>query len=384
MHLCGLIFFGIIALIWVARGLHVALGAVRMPWLKDQPPAADGDCTRLSLLFAARDEEEKLPGALATLLAMDYPKLEIVAVNDRSSDRTGEILDEAAARDSRLKVAHIEALPQGWLGKPHALKQAYEASSGEWLLFTDADVRFRPDTIRRAISLAKAEQADHVTLICEIEMHNFWERTVLTFFGLAFHLATDPGSVSDSRSRGYVGIGAFQLLKRRAYQASGTHRRLAMEVLDDMKLAKIVKQSGFRSCVGIAQDSVAVRWHAGVQKIADGVKKNFFAAAGFSPGMVALQVAGIVCMNVAPFLAWPFVRGWMLGFVAVSLGIAIGFQAVAAVVMRAPAWYGLTQPLGAVIFAYMLVRSTVVTLRQGGIVWRETFYPLDQLRKGLV
>ncbi len=383
MHLFGLIFFGIIALIWAVRGLHVALGAVRMPWLKDQPPAVDIDCPRVSVLFAARDEEDELPQALATLLAVDYPKLEIVAVDDRSSDRTGEILDQAAAGDSRLKVVHLEALPQGWLGKPHALQTAFQASCGEWLLFTDADVRFRSDTIRRAISLAQAKQTDHLTLMCEIEMHDFWERTVLTFFGLAFHLATDPGGVSDSRSRTYVGIGAFQMLKRSVYEASGTHRRLAMEVLDDMKLAKIVKQSGFRSCVGIAQEFVAVRWHAGVQKIADGVKKNFFAAAGFSLGMVALQVAGIVCMNVVPFLGWPFVRGWMLGFLAVSLGIAIGFHAVAAAVMRASPWYALTQPVGAAIFAYMLLRSTAVTLRQGGIVWRETFYPLDQLRKGL-
>src|SRR5215831_3580046 len=335
MHLFGLIFYGIIALIWAVRGLHVVLGAVRMPWLKDQPPAVDIDCPRVSLLFAARDEEDELPQALATLLAMDYPKLEIVAVDDRSSDRTGEILDQAAAGDSRLKVVHLEALPQGWLGKPHALQTAFEASCGEWLLFTDADVRFRSDTIRRAISLAQAKQTDHLTLMCEIEMHDFWERTVLTFFGLAFHLATNPGGVSDSRSRTYVGIGAFQMLKRSVYEASGTHRRLAMEVLDDMKLAKIVKQSGFRSCVGIAQEFVAVRWHAGVEKIADGVKKNFFAAAGFSLGMVALQVAGIVCMNVVPFLGWPFVSGWMLGFLAVSLGIAVGFQAVAAVVMRA-------------------------------------------------
>lgn len=384
MHIPGLIFFGIIAFLWVARGTRVAAGSARLPWLKGYQPAADEDCPRISLLFTARDEEEKLPQALATLLAMDYPYLEIVAVNDRSRDGTGRILDEASARDSRLKVVRIEALPAGWLGKPHALQRAYEASNGEWLLFTDADVRFRPETIRRAIALAKAKRLDHLTLMCEVEMHGFWERMVLTFFGLGFHLATDPGAVPDSRSHAYMGVGAFQLLKRAAYEASGTHRRLAMEVLDDMKLAKIVKQAGYRSSVGIAQEYVMVRWHAGVGNIAEGVKKNFFAAAGFSPGMVSLQLVAILCLNIVPFLAWPFVRGWTLAFVLVSLAVALGLHAAAAVVMRASPWYAFTQPIGAAIFAYMLTQSAVVTLRQGGIVWRETFYPLEELRRGLV
>ena len=384
MHLFGLIFFGFIALFWTFYGLRIALGATRLPWLKKYAPAEDAACPRVSLLFAARDEEEKLPQALQTLLAIDYPGLEIVAVNDRSRDCTGQILKEAAARDLRLKVVHVEILPDGWLGKPHALQRGFEASSGEWLLFTDADVRFRTDTIRRAIALVKAKQADHLTLMCEVEMHGFWEKTVLTFFGLGFHLATDPGGVAQVRSRAYIGIGAFQLVTRAAYEASGTHRRLAMEVLDDMKLAKIVKQSGFASCVGIAQDYVTVRWHAGIGNIVNGVTKNFFAGAGFSVGIVAMQLAGILCMNVVPFIAWPFLHGWMLGFVGVSLAIALGFQAGAAKVMRASPWYALTQPIGAAIFAYMLLRSAVMTLRQGGIVWRGTFYPLDELRRGLV
>lgn len=384
MHLFGLIFFGIIATFWIGYGLRIAFGAIRLPWLKNFPPAGDADCPLVSLIFAARDEEEKLPQALATVLAIDYPKLEIVAANDRSRDATSRILQDAAIRDSRLKVVTIERLPEGWLGKPHALQTAYEACTGDWLLFTDADVHFLPDAIRRVIRLARTKHADHLTLMCEVEMHNFWERVVLTFFGLGFHLATDPGGVSDPRSRSYVGIGAFQLLKREAYEKSGTHRRLAMEVVDDMKLAKIVKQSGYRSCVGVAQRFVTVRWHAGLANIVGGVTKNFFAGAGFSVPIVVMHLTGIVCLNVVPFLAWPFVHGWMLACILLSLAVALVFHAAAARVMRASPWYAFTQPLGAAIFAYMLLRSTVVTLRQGGIVWRDTFYPLEELRKHLV
>jgi Glycosyl transferase family 2 len=384
MHLLGLIVFGIIAIFWIVYGLRTALGALTLPWLKDFAPAEDNDCPQVTLLFAARDEEEKLAQALETLRQIDYPALEIVAANDRSSDGTAEILSDAARRDPRLRVINIAELPAGWLGKPHALQRAYEASSGEWLLFTDADVRFLPDAIRRAIALAQAKNLDHLTLMTDVEMHGFWEKTVLTFFGLGFHLATNPRGVADPRSRAYIGIGAFQLMKRSAYEASGMHRRLFMEVLDDMKLAKIVKQSGFRSAVGIAQGFVIVRWHAGIGNIVRGVTKNFFAGAEFKLPVVAAQLAGIVSANILPFLALPFAHGWALGFVVVSMAIALGFHSGTAVVMRASPWYALTQPLGAAIFGYMLLRSTVVTLRQGGIVWRGTFYPLEELRRGIV
>jgi glycosyltransferase involved in cell wall biosynthesis len=384
MHTVSLSFFGAIALVWLSYGLRVAIGAMQLPWLRDFRPAGDEACPKVSLLFAARDEAQKLPVALETMLTMDYPGLEIVAVDDRSTDGTAQILDAFAANDSRLKVVHLKELPEGWLGKPHALQRAYEASSGDWLLFTDADVRFKSDTLRRAAALAGERELDHLTLMCEVEMHGFWEKAVLTFFGLGFHLATNPRGVSDSRSRAYIGIGAFQMVKRSAYEASGTHRRLAMEVLDDMKLAKIVKQAGFRSAVGIAQDYVSVRWHAGLGNIVGGVTKNFFAGAGFRLGIVAAQLAGIICMNVVPFVALPFVKGWAFAFVLAALAVAISFHAGAALVMKASPLYAFTQPLGAAIFSYMLLRSTVVTLRQGGIVWRDTFYPLEKLRKGLV
>jgi glycosyltransferase involved in cell wall biosynthesis len=338
----------------------------------------------VTILFAARDEEEKLPQALETLRQIDYPALEILAANDRSSDGTKKILNDAAQRDSRLKVVNIADLPAGWLGKPHALQRAYEASSGEWLLFTDADVRFRVDAIRRAITLVQTKKLDHLTLLTDVEMHGFWEKTVLTFFGVGFHLATNPRGVSDPRSSAYIGIGAFQLVKRAAYETSGMHRRLCMEVLDDMKLAKIVKQAGFQSAVGVAQDFVTVRWHAGIRNIVRGVTKNFFAGAEFKLSIAALQLLGILCVNIVPFVALPFVRGWMLAFVIVSVVIALGFHAGTAWVMRASPFYALTQPLGAAIFGYMLLRSTIVTLRQRGIVWRETFYPLDELRRGIV
>jgi hypothetical protein len=384
MHLLVPAVFGFVAFFWIFHGLRVAYGLVHLPWIRNFAPAKEADCPRISLVFAARDEEEKLPAALATLSAIDYPHLEIVGVDDRSQDATGRILDDFARAHARFRAVHVAELPAGWLGKPHALQKAYESSSGEWLLFTDADVRFVPDVLRRAVAVVKLRNLDHLTLFGDVEMVGFWEKVLITFFGLAFHIATDPYRVSNPHSRAYVGIGAFQLIRRSAYEACGMHRRLAMEVVDDMKLGKMVKQSGFRTCVGVAQDSVVVRWHAGLGNLIRGVTKNFFAGVGYRLPFVILAIAGLLLMNVAPFAGVIWGHGWVRVLAGVAVVIALGFHAGVDLVMRVSPVYALTHPLGALLFGYMLARSTVVTLWHGGVVWRGTFYRLEELRRGVV
>jgi glycosyltransferase involved in cell wall biosynthesis len=278
----------------------------------------------------------------------------------------------------------VKTLPAGWLGKTHALQKGYEAATGEWLLFTDADVRFAPDALRRAVSLVRARNLDHLTLFGDVEMVGFWEKVLITFFGLAFHLATDPYRVSNPKSWTYMGVGAFQLLNRTAYEAAGTHRRLAMEVVDDMKLGKIIKQAGFRSAVGLAQDAVTIRWHAGLGNLVRGVTKNFFAALGYNVGLVALAAIAMMLLNVAPFIAVFTAHGWIRGLAAIAVAMAIGFHVGVDIVMRVSPLYSLTHPLGALLFCYMLLRSAVVTLWRGGVVWRGTFYPLEELKRGVV
>jgi glycosyltransferase involved in cell wall biosynthesis len=384
MHTLWLAVFGFIACFWVFHGLRVAYGAVRLPWLKDFPPASDADCPPITILFAARDEAEKLPSALATLEKLDYPQLEIVAVDDRSEDSTGRILDEFASKHERLKPLHIRELPKGWLGKPHALQQGYAASSGEWLLFTDADVRFHADVVRRAITMARQLTVEHLTLLVDMDMRGFWETVLMTFFGMAFHLGNSPASASDPKSRAYVGVGAFQMMTRSAYERAGTHRRLATEVIDDMKLAKIVRQAGFRSAVGVSSDAVVVRWQAGLGNLVRGTTKNFFAAFGYRLPLTLLSLLGMFATNVLPFLGVAFGSGWVRAFALIAALIGLAFHAGVDVGLRVSPLYALTQPVGALFFCYMVMRSTVVTLWQGGVTWRGTFYPLEELKKGVV
>ena len=384
MHTVGLVFLSFAASFWVFQGLSAAYGATKLPWIRDLEPAGDTDCPGISLIFAARDEERKLPAALATLAVLDYPQLEIIAVDDRSQDATAHILDEFAAAHGRFRTLHVSELPAGWLGKTHALHKGYEACSGEWLLFTDADVRFQPDVLRRAITLAKQENLDHLTLLCNVEMHGFWEKTLITFFALAFHLTTNAYRVSNPHSRAYVGVGAFQLLRRKTYETIGTHRRLAMEVVDDMKLGKLVKQAGFRSGVAIAQEFVTVRWQEGARNVIRGVTKNFFAAFDYNLAVAAMVVAGVLLLNAVPFVSVFAGHGWIRLLSAVAVVIALLVHGSVAVVTRVSPLYAFTQPLGALLLIYMVVRSVAVTLWQGGVTWRGTFYPLDELKRGAV
>jgi hypothetical protein len=340
-------------------------------------------------MFAARDEAEKLPAALATLLALDYPDYEVIAVDDRSADATGKILDDFANGDSRLRVLHITELPAGWLGKPHALDRAYQLATGSWLVFTDADVNFAPDSLSRIMTLATTQQLDHLALMTEMIMVGFWERIVMTYFGLGFTLGTEPWQASNPRSTKFIGIGAFQLMRRTVYDAVSGHRKLAMEVIEDMKMGKLVKAAGFRSQAGLASQHIRVRWQAGLGNLVRGTTKNFFAAAGFNLPLVSVQVFGILLMSVFPWIALPFlliarVHGLPLVFASIAFGIALIVHVTVSISAEVSPLYGFSHPIGALIFAWMLTRSTVITLRRGGIVWRNTFYPLAELRRGLV
>jgi glycosyltransferase involved in cell wall biosynthesis len=384
VHIFWIVVMGAVAIAWVASVIDLAIGIRTIPWLRDAAPLEDEQCPAVSILFAGRDEAEKMPAAIATMLALDYPRYEVIAVDDRSVDATGAILAAGAKKDARLKPARVDSLPAGWLGKPHALEKAYERSSGDWLVFTDADVHFKPDVLRRVIALAERMKWDHLTLLAAPKLYTFGEKVAMMFFSTCFLIGTRPWRANDPKSRGYSGIGAFQLVRRSAYVKAGTHRRLAMEVIDDLKLGKIVKEAGFRSGVARGEDAVSVHWHAGLANIVRGTTKNFFAATGFSLPVLASQVLGTLAMFVLPVAALVFVRGWALVFAAIAAIFALIIATGAARAIGASAFYGFTYPLGALIICWMLLRSTAVTLWQGGVTWRGTFYPIEELKRGIV
>jgi len=384
LHLFWVSLFGLTASLWTIQGLRAGFGMARLPWLSDILPLQSAGAPMISIIFAARDEEEKLPAALSTLLAQEYPRFEVIAVNDRSQDRTSAILHEFERESRNVKVIDLATLPPGWLGKPHALVAGFEQSQGDWIVFTDADVHFAPDVLSRAVALAEERKWDHLTLLASVDMRGFWEITAISFFGLGFVFGNEPWLASNPRSARYVGVGAFQLVRRAAYKKCGGHSRLRMDVIEDMKLGKLMKMAGFLSGVAVAQDMVSVRWHSGVRNVIRGVTKNMFAAVHYNAFFAVGAMALSLTMSVLPFFGLVFASGWARVFAGIAAGAAIVIHSAMIWPTDASPFYGLTHPLGALIFCWMMTRSAVATLWRGGVVWRDTFHPIEELRKGMV
>ncbi len=377
----------ILAAVWLHRVVDAARGApsvadVSTPawdraWRKEAAPL-------VSILVAGRDEEERAPAALATLLALDYPRYEIIAVNDRSRDRTGEIMDQLAAGDGRLRVLHIAELPPGWLGKTHALWRAAQAARGEWLLFTDADVSFRPDALRRALAYAHEEQADHLVLIPTPLLHSVGERMLLAFFQSLFFFGHRPWRVADPKARDHMGVGAFNLVRGSAYQGIGTHQALRMDVLDDVKLGKLVKQKGFAQRNVLGRGLITLRWGKGAMGIVRNLTKNMFALMLYRWPRTLGAAFLLLLLNLGPFAGVLLAPGWArTGYALAVAAIALLYSGIAR--HLGITWlYFLLHPLAALLFTYTLLRSALHVAGNGGVVWRGTKYSLEELRKGLV
>jgi hypothetical protein len=350
-------------------------------WLEDLPvdPPADA-WPGLTVAFAARDEAPHVEWSVRSMLALDYPGLEIVAVDDRSADATGATLDRLALEDGRLRVVHVRELPPGWLGKTHALQAAAETTKADWILFTDADVVFAPDTPRRAVAYAEAQKLDLLTAAPDVITETFFERVFMTWFSLAFAVVTPPWRVADRRSKAAVGAGAFLLVRDEAFRAVGGFARVALSVDDDMRFAQALKCAGYRTGVVLGRNGVSVRWHVGLGGMVRGLEKNFFAVLDFRPSVVIAGVLGVVGVGVLPTVGL-FVGPWWQRATCAA-GVASTAALVAAYRGQNGArWYhALFLPVGALAFAYALIRSTWLTTRRRGVLWRGHLYPIEALR----
>jgi glycosyltransferase involved in cell wall biosynthesis len=374
---------GTLAFLWLVETVRLLWGMADIPRLAAVAPLPNAECPIVSILVAARDEAAVLPQALPTLLEQDYPRYEVIVVNDRSRDGTQEILDRFAHKYANLRVVHLAELPRGWIGKPHAMFRAYRQAQGEWLVFSDADVRFAPDALREVMAIAKARGWEHVSILPQLELVGFWEKTVLSFWALSSIVWLEPWRVSDPRSRKYFGFGALQALRRDTYEAIGTHRRLAMEMVDDIKLGKLAKQAGLRSGVAIAGDQVSLRYLEGLKNIVRSISKSAFAACGYRTGLVAGGVFATIVLYISPFVAVLFATGLQRALAAISVLCLLVPHARGLIAIRVSPLYAATHPLGAAVLCYILLHSMIVVLWRRGVLWRDTFYPLDDLRKGL-
>jgi glycosyltransferase involved in cell wall biosynthesis len=391
MHYFHWIAGTILALAWFSRIVDAALGMpsvanVSQPQWNRNPVTPSGN-PRVSIIVPARNEEDDIEQTLTLLLELDYDNYEVIAVNDRSTDRTGEIMEEVAARagaPGRLRVLQHRELPAGWLGKAHAMWTATNAATGDWLLFTDADVLFKPDSVRRALAYAEAEQADHVVLFPQMIMKTPGEYMMIAFFQTMFVFGHRPWKVADPKSRDHMGVGAFNLIRRSVYESIGTYQRLRMEVLDDMKLGKVVKNAGFAQRNVFGGDLISIRWANGAMGVVNNLTKNFFAVLSFQWPRTLISAFGLAFLNLMPFLGVWLAHGWERLPYAVALGSMFSIYVGMSWRSGVPAYYFLLHPVSTALFIYTLLRSMFLTLWNDGIIWRGTRYPLEELRKGMV
>jgi glycosyltransferase involved in cell wall biosynthesis len=384
MHSVWVALLSVLAFLWVVAAIRILAGISKLPRLPNINLLPDAECPSVSILVSARDEAKGLPQCLTALLSQDYPCYEVIVVNDRSRDATAQIVDQFARENKNLKAIHIRELPRGWLGKSYAMVTAYQHATGEWLVFADADVRFAPDLLRRSLGLVKRKRWDHLSVLFFIDLVGFREKTALGCWFLSSISWLEPWRVSDPKSRRYSGSGTFQLLRRAAYRRIGTHRRLAMEIVEDIKLGKLVKQDGFRSGVALSGDMVRLRWHQGLGGIVRGLTKNTFSACNYNLGILALNLSLLFTFHLLPYLVLAFARGLPQALAGVSASVLLVVRFCTDRYFRISPLYAFTNPLGAALFFYILLRSAFLILRGGGVVWRDTFYPLDELRRGVV
>lgn len=378
---------GVGAAFWTAAALRLWTASRRAPRLPEVDAAEPmGGWPRVSVVVPARDEERTVEAAIRTLLALDYPSVEVVAVDDRSTDATGGLLDRLAAEDPRVSVRHVKALPVGWLGKTHALAEGAMAARGEWLLFTDADVHFAPDALKRAVAFALRHRLGHFVLFPHLLAPGFLERSFVCAFAVFANLKFRVWQLHRPGTRGFVGMGAFNLVRRDAYEAVGGHAGLALEVVDDVKLGLVLRRSGVPQGAGDSGGLVRVRWQEGFLASLRGLEKNAFAAAEWSLPTALLGAASVFLLSAGPFLALLLLSGRPARLLAL-LG-ALAFAAIqGAIARRAASGSGLealASPLSGALLAGVLLWSAVAATWRRGIVWRGTYYPLEALRRGCV
>lgn len=372
--------FAAVALLgWLVVAQEVMRGNRKLRRLATLPAPAPAKWPRVSLVFTARNEGATLGAAVPTMLALDYPDLELIAVNDRSEDDTGAILDKFAAADPRLKVIHVTELTAGWLGKTHGLQLGGEAATGEWILFTDADIHFEPDALKRAVGYARAQSLDHLAAVPVLHERGALLGICVSAFSLLFALFVRPWRVPNPASRSHGGIGAFNLVRTATYRKMDGHEPLRLRPDDDLKLGKLMKSGGFSEIV-LGEGAISVAWYDSVGGLVRGLEKNAFAGVDYRAWLIVMAVA-----LHATFVFWPlaavFVTSgaarWLwLGAVGVMLGLGVDNHRFDG----GRAWHGLFLPVGIAVLDYAMVRSMVLALWRGGIVWRGTRYPLKELR----
>lgn len=380
------------ALVWALPWILLAVASPLLfrarPRLKDEKSPAADESPLVSVIVPARNEAFNIGGCVGSILHSRYSSMEIIVVDDESRDGTGDIAHNIAAQDSRVRLIRSEPLPVGWMGKSWACWQGYQAARGDLLVFTDADTRHEPGLLGRSIGALRRNGAGLVSVIPRQVIISFWERVVLPHVFLIMRMRyPDLARINRSRNpRSVIANGQFLLFEREAYEAVGGHEAVRHEIVEDLRLAQRMVESGRRLHLTHGEDFMQTRMYRSLAGIVEGWSKNLAAGSRQSvgrlmgpllPWLLALAVAAFWLLPAAALFAGlagrttPEVHGWGL----IASAACLCFWLLAFTAFRAPRIYALTWPLGAAMTAFLLVRSAA---RGPKITWKERTYAADE------
>jgi glycosyltransferase involved in cell wall biosynthesis len=363
--------------------LETALGMRRMIALDDVPPLQRENVPKVSVIIPACNEAATIEPALKSILAMDYADLEVIAVNDRSVDRTGAILEEMQKQYPGLQIYDISELPEGWLGKNHALQYGAERARGEYLLFTDADIIMEKSSLARAMNHMLENRLDHMSMFFKNIAPGGLLNALILDAGGGLMLLLKPWKAKDPNSKRYMGVGAFNLVKSMVYKAIDGHKTIAMHPIDDVMLGKMIKQIGFSQDCLLGHNFIQAEWYVTVQEFINGLMKNTFAFCNYNMANVLFGVLVVVIMNILPLLAVFLTSGITRGLFGTAvivriLSFANGFSKTGI-----NPWYSAWALVTSYIYIYIALKAAITTKINRGIIWRGTYYSLDELKANL-
>ena len=372
----AILIFHLLSLTDIGRGL---LKMIRLSEIAPDPP---DPAPRVSIIVPACNEELTIKPALQTLLAQDYPNLEIIVVNDRSTDGTRALLEELQREcTTPFTLLNISDLPAGWLGKSHALQMGAEQATGDILLFTDADIEMEKTTLSRAVTLLESERRDHLCLIFQALGGNWLLDGMILDAASGLLALFRPWRAGDERSRYFMGVGAFNMVRTSAYFAVGGHRTIAMHPIDDILLGKILKEQGFRQLCVLGKPLVTVRWYPTAAAMITGLMKNVFSVVHYRLTLAVVGMLAIAVTALLPPVGLILATGTAQLLFGAVVCLRLAALAVGAKLSGMPFTAAVGGLLAPAISIYIIGRSAYATLKNGGITWRGSRYPLSDLRK---
>ncbi|MFA9558590.1 glycosyltransferase family 2 protein [Evansella sp. AB-rgal1] len=328
---------------------------------------------KVSIIVAAKNEEKDIKECLESLLNQLYKNMEIIIVNDRSTDNTGPIID-ILATNNIIKAIHIKELPHGWLGKNHALYKGAQHATGDWLLFVDGDVIFTEHTVEKAVQYTERKRLDHLTLMPENLGGTFFYRTFHSYWSII--------GIWNFIQLRHAGVGAFNFIKRTVYDEIGTHAALPLAPDDDLKLGKKIVEKGFKQQLGFGTGLVRIQWYEDMLEVIRGLEKNLFAFMRYNLFVAFIFSCVIFLVHVLPFIGLLWANSVALVFHIATIVVYVGIYLYNKHYINESFWHVCTVPIHGCIFIYCILRSAFKAISGRGIEWRGTTYSLKELKRG--